>query len=219
MTPKTYHIFNNISPLIKHSRLFYNFFNLRQVRTEKERKVFTDIWYDIWIEEGYAKPGESILQKKKRYEKVSKDLLIKFLNIPIGTIRIIYNNDKIGLPIINNFETKQDLSNNRIVELSLFSIRKRYRLSHLLNLISMKKIYKLLKREGISGFLAALDHRLFIFLKEKLKIPLHKIGKEKVYEGSLTYPVYLNFKEGEEFLSQKNHALYNFFTSESRYRD
>jgi hypothetical protein len=48
-------------------------------------------------------------------------------------------------------------------------------------------------------------------LKEKLQIPLQKIGKEKVYEGSLTYPVYLNLKEGEEFLKERAHRVYQYF--------
>ena len=213
MTDKINLTFDNIPPLLKYLQFFYRFFILKEVKTEKERKVFTNIWYNIWIEEGYAKPGELILKKKQKYEKISRDFLIKFLNIPIGTIRIIYNNNKIGLPITNNFKIQENFNDKKLVELSLFSVRKDYRLSHLSNLISMKKIYKLIKKENIPGFLAALDRRLFLFLKEKLKIPLHKVGQEKFYEGSLTFPIYLDFKEGEEFLRQKDYKLYRFFTT------
>jgi hypothetical protein len=204
-------ISNTLTSRLKFASFFYNFFNLKLVNTEKERKIFTNIWYNIWLKEGYATSGEPILEKKKAYEKVSQDFLIKFLFISIGTIRIIRPNQEMGFPVINNFEIQKDFVNEKTVELSLFAIRKCFRFSHISTLISIKKIYKLLKMEGITGFLAALDHRLFHFLKEKLQIPLQKIGKEKVYEGSLTYPVYLNLKEGEEFLKEKAYQVYQYF--------
>jgi len=202
---------NILTSKLKFASFFYKFFDLKLVGTEKERKIFTNIWYNIWLKEGYATPGASILDKKKAYEKVSQDFLIKLLFIPIGTIRIIRANQEMGFPVINNFEIQKDFINEKTVELSLFAIRKCFRLSHISTLISIKKIYKLLKMEGITGFLAALDHRLYQFLKKRLRIPLQKIGKEKVYEGSLTYPVYLNLKEGEEFLKEKAYQIYQYF--------
>ncbi|MEM5810076.1 MAG: hypothetical protein QW156_04280 [Candidatus Aenigmatarchaeota archaeon] len=203
-------LFNNLAFLVRCARIFYNFFNLERVESKEERQTFTNIWYNIWLKEGYATHEESILEKKKVYEKVSKDFLIKFLFLPIGTIRIIFNED-VEFPIINNFEIQRDFDNEKVVELSLFSIRKFFRFSHVSSLIAIKKIYKLLKKERITGFLAALDRRLYIFLKERLQIPLYKIGKEKIYEGSLTYPVYLNLREAEEFLRANNYQIYKFF--------
>jgi len=211
MTSKKGLIPNNLSFLLKWARLFYNFFILKEVKTKKEREIFTNIWYNIWLQEGYATPEEPIIEKKKKYEKISRDFLIKFLFFPIGTIRIIYNQKEIGLPIVNEFKVQRDIENEKIVEISLFTIKKYCRFWHISSLVSMKKIYKILKKENISGFLAALDQRLYCFLKEKLQIPLQKIGEEKVYEGSLTYPVYLNLKEGEEFLKENAYRIYQYF--------
>lgn len=196
---------------LKFAKFLYKWTTLKKVTTEKERKIFEKLWYKVWIEEGYAQPNEPIIEKKRKYEKFSKDFLIKFLNIPIGTIRIIYQNDEMKFPILDVFEVSKKLDDEKIVELSLYSILRKYRFFHSTNLIAMKRIYQLLKKEKIIGFLAALDHRLFFFLKEKLKFPLIQIGKEKIYEGSLTFPVYFRLKDGERFLRENNYQLYKFF--------
>lgn len=192
---------------------FDRFFFLQKVQTEKERNIFTKIWCLVWLKEGYAVSREMIIREKKKYEPFSKDFLIKFLNIPIGTIRIIYNNSEIKLPTINNFKIQKDFNNQNIVELSLFSILKYYRFFSISSLISIKKIYQLLKKENVSIFITALDWRLFLFLKNKLKIPLYKIGEKKIYEGSLTLPCYLDFKKYDGYSKKETPELYKFFIS------
>jgi len=203
--------FNNFLFLLKLVSFLNKFISLQEVRTKKEKRVFTKIWYNIWLQEGYATSKESIIEKKRRYENFSRDFLIKFLNFSIGTIRIIHNNNEIGLPITNNFKLQKNFKNEKIIELSLFSIIRFFRFFHIISLITMKKIYQLLKKENIPDFLAAIDQKLLLFLKEKVGIPLHQVGQEKIYEGSLTYPIYLNLKEAEEFGKQKNYQLYKFF--------
>lgn len=202
--------FYNFSFLLSCSKTFYNLFGLKKVETEKERELFTNIWYKIWLEEVYA-TDRSIIEKKRFYEKASVDFLIKILFLPIGTVRIIFNSPEFNLPILTNFEIQENFEKEKIVEISLFTIKKRWRFFHLANIIVIKRIYKFFKNNNVSGFLAALDHRLYLFLTKKLRLPFHKIGKEKIYEGSLTYPVYLNLREAEEFMKKNYYQIYNFF--------
>lgn len=187
---------------------------VKKIETQSEKELFTKIWYRIWLEEKYAEANDkSILIKYARYDPFSIDLLIKFLAIfPIGTVRIIKDNKEVGLPVLNDFEIEKIWKTKKIAEITLFTIIKQFRkFRHLVSLTVIKKIYDYVKKEKIEGIVIAGDRRLFFLLTTFFGFPFHQIGQEKLYEGSLTYPAYLDFEEAKSVLRIKNPQLFEFF--------
>jgi len=175
-----------------------NFFPIKVVSNQKDRQAFTKIWHEIWLEEEYAQPGESIIEEYSRYDAFSVDLLIKFLIFPVGTFRFIHNNDEVGLPTLNDFAVKKCWSgDDKIVEATLLTVKKKFRrrFSHILALVLMRELARYCKRNGLKGPIMACDKRLFFLMRQRLCFPIHQIGQEKFYQGSITYPVFINTEE------------------------
>lgn len=186
-----------------------NFFPVRRVHSQRDRKIFIGLWYKTWLEEGYAQPGEPIVAKYAKYDKFSTDLLVKFLGVvPVGTMRIIKNNLEVGLPTLNDFEIKRVWKTDEIVEVTLLTIRKifRRRFLHLPFIVLMKALYRHVKEKKAEGILIAADKRLFRSLTKKIRLPFIQIGQEKYYEGSITVPAYMTMKNFEKVF-QKNNPL------------
>lgn len=187
------------------SKLFW----IKIVRKSKEKEVFTAIWHKIWLEEGYALSEEPIVEKYSKYNFASTDFLAKLLGIiPVGTLRII-RDSSLGLPVLNDFEIRKN-PEGKVAEVTLFTVRKQFRAS-LATLVLMKAMYRYAKKEN-DGIVIASDRRLFLLLTRILGFPFRQIGPEKMYEGSMTYPAYLNFDEAEEVAKKKAPWLYMFFT-------
>lgn len=181
---------------------------IKEVTTPEEKDSFQKIWRGVWLSEGYT--GE---EKYAKYEKYSVDLLlILFDNTPIGTVRLIKNNEELGLPTLNDFEIEES-GEKKLMEITLLTILSEYRKT-LAFLTFLKGIYMRLKKEGIEEIVCAIDERLFLLLTKKLSF--HQIKKEKMYEGSITIPAYLNLSEAEEFVKKSDFSLYKFFTTKSR---
>lgn len=195
--------------------VFSRFFRIKIITNKKERAHFTRIWRKIWLEEGYAKPGEPIVEKYAKYDKFSRDLLLKFFGIiPVGTLRIIRSNNDVGLPIVNDFEIEKPWGEKEVIEATLLTVVPQFRgFFHLASLTLMKAIYQYGKREKIEGVVIAADVRLFSLLTRRLGLPFYQIGQEKMYEGSITYPAYLSLEEAERVVKTKKPKLYRFFTS------
>jgi hypothetical protein len=61
------------------------------------------------------------------------------------------------------------------------------------------------------GIVMAADRRLFHLLARLF--PFRQIGEERLYEGSITVPAYLDLEEAERVLAKKDPRLFRFFTS------
>jgi len=186
-------------------------FRVREVKTEKEIKDFRKIWRKVWLKEGYADNLERIEKHYSRFTPYSTDLLLKFLGIlPIGTLRLIWENKEVQLPMIQGFET-QTVWKGTVVEFTLMTLKKRWRgLFHLPSIMLWRKGYRLARKEKREGILMAADRRIFKLLSKIF--PFQQIGKEKFYEGSFTYPAFLNLDTAEKVLSKKAPQLFKFFT-------
>src|SRR4051812_1649828 len=78
---------------------------IRQIQTEKEKALFTNSWYSVWRNEGYATYNDKIIEKYARYEAYSIDYgLFKENTKIIGTLRIINHSNDTNLPVLNDFE-------------------------------------------------------------------------------------------------------------------
>lgn len=189
------------------------FFPVKKVRSKKDRETFTQMWYAVWLKQNYAQREEPIVEKYSKYNEFSLDLLLKFLGIlPIGTFRFIHNNKDVGLPTLNDFEVKKCwLDDTKIIETTLLTVKKRYRSSpfHLPSLVLMRELARYCKKKRLEGSIMACDKRLFFLMRRKLGFPIHQIGKERFYEGSITYPAYINTAEFHRIMRIKN----PFFTS------
>jgi hypothetical protein len=193
-------------------RLSARLFPVKVVRTEKEKKIFTKLWHSIWLEEGYAQPNEPIIEKYEKYDKFSTDFLVKFLGVfPVGTLRIIHNNNEVGLPVLNDFETKRCWQSDNIVEATLLTVSKKFRsrVKHIPSLVLMRELVRYGKNHNLEGAVMAVDQRLFFAMKRKLCFPLYQIGPEKFYEGSITYPAFIRTEEFYRVMGEVN----PFFTS------
>lgn len=188
-------------------------FKFINVEEEGSRNDFRRIWRTVWIEEGYAS-SDNINEIEDRYcifDKHSTDILFKYGDKPIGTLRIIWDNDENGLPVLNDFEINQNFP-VKLVEFTLLSLKKEWRgMSHIPSLLIWKEGYQRVKNNGYMGILMAADWRLFLLLKKFF--PFRQVGKGRLYEGSKTIPAFLNLYEAEENLLKNNPTLYKFFTS------
>lgn len=190
-------------------------FTVSTVKNSRQRKTFTNIWYKIWLEEKYAAATDSIIEKYSVYNPFSIDLLVKFMGIfSVGTVRIIKSNNEVSLPVLNDFEVKQVWNGKELIEITLFTIKRRFRGSGSLPaLMLMRAVYRYARKERLEGMVIAADERLFYLLKRSFGLPFRQIGKEKFYEGSLTYPAYLDIKEAEVLVKKRDQTLYRFFIS------
>jgi len=162
------------------------------------------------MEQGYA-DSQNIEERKehyRRYNSGSVDFLVKDGSVTLGTMRIIRNIN--GLPVLDDFEiTSRPWGKKEIVEVTLFTVSKEFRGAMALPL--MREMYSYVHFvERAAGTVAAADRRLKVLLKRFFLV--ESIGKEKMYEGSLTYPLYIDFERGAESLQQNNPELLKYFT-------
>jgi hypothetical protein len=187
-------------------------FPVKEVKREKDKKIFHQIWTSVWQEEGYAHEGEPLPEIEAHYQlfdPYSTDILIWYLGIiPIGTARIIWPNNEVGLPVLNDFEVAP-CWNGLVAEITLLTLKREWRGIIIPTLLLFRKVYKLTKEKGLDGIVMAADIRLFRFLRKMF--PIKKIGKEKFYEGSITVPCCLIFSEAERIVESSNPKLYYFF--------
>ncbi|GEM_PF-1779652 len=195
-------------------RLFSILFPVKEVRTERERKAFTNAWYSVWLEEEYTDSDEPIVEKYAKYDDFSTDLLVKFMGIiPAGTMRIIKDNEK-GLPTINDFDIKEGpWKESRVSEVTLLTVSKRFRKRTFKGLtfaVLMKVLYKHIRKNNLRGIVIAADKRLFYSLTKRIKLPFSKIGEGKFYEGSITIPAYMDMQNFDEIFAQNNPLIFDF---------
>ena len=113
--------------------------------------------------------------------------------------------------MLNDFDTDEHWNNNEIAEITLLTVKEKFRgYSRIAFLLILRRLYRFLKREGINEIVMAADKRLF-FLLRRIHFPIRQIGKEKMYEGSITYPAYLDFRNAEEVMKRDNPLIYRFF--------
>jgi len=193
--------------------LFFAGFLLRvkEVRSRKDKESFHRLWAEVWLEVGYAYGGEPLPEVEEYYaqfDPFSTDLLLLFLWFPIGTMRLIWENEEVGLPVFRDFEVVKDWD-KPVVELELLTLKPEWRgLAHLPSFILWREGYRRAKEAGCD-IVAALDRRFFHLLKRLF--PVHQIGKERFFQGSITHPVFLDLAEARRVLAKKNPLLLRFF--------
>jgi len=192
--------------LVQILRLLAKFFPVRKVETQKDKEIFTKMWSTIWIEEGYYDYlGQPIIEEFSKYDRFSIDLIVKFLGIfPAGTFRFIRNNDEVGLPVLNDFEVKRIWSGDNIVEATLLTVPKKFRRLRLPFLILMRELARYGRNNNLEGAVMMVDRRLFFLMRRKFKFPIHQIGSEKFYQGSITFPAYINNGEFHRVMRKFN---------------
>jgi hypothetical protein len=187
-------------------------FRIREVTTNEQKMVFRDLWTKVWLEESYAHQDQTLSQIEKHYtifDHYATDLLLYFLAWPIGTMRLIWDNQKVGMPVLNDFEITSIIQ-HPVVELTLLALKPKWRgLSHLPSLVLWREGYRRATTHGMAEMVMAADWRLFHLLRRIF--PFRQIGPEKFYEGSNTIPAALNLEVAYQTLAQKNPQLLRFF--------
>ena len=199
--------------------LLLRLFKVTRVRSEQERRMFHDIWTKIWVDEEYAGVAEPLHKIEFHYtlfDRHSVDLLLWFLGVPIGTLRII-KRSSLGLPTTNDLEIEErwqkELEERQgVVEFTLLTLKSEWRgLKHAPSFILMREAYRLV-RGRVEGIVVAADKRLF-GLFQKIKMPFVQIGPTQFYEGSDVIPAFLPIPEAEEKFRAANTELAEFFLS------
>jgi len=190
-------------------------FRVKEVKSQKDRRIFHRLWTTVWVEVGYAHKGEPLPGVEAYYSQFnsfSTDLLLCFLWLPIGTMRLIWENKEVGLPVFRDFEVTRSWD-GLVVEFELLTLRPEWRgLAHLPSFVLWRAGYRRAKKEGCN-IVAALDWRFFHLLRRLF--PVRQIGQEKFFQGSMTYPVFLDVEETLKTLAKKNPLLLCFFDSEA----
>lgn len=207
-------MFKKLSRRLPASLLVF-LFRVKEVKTKREKKRFRDLWTSIWLHESYAHKDEPLPKIEAHYalfDHSSTDLLIQFLGIfPIGTMRLIWENQGVELPTLHDFDVSKDWEGS-VVELTLLTLKKEWRGLHLIPpLLLWREGYQRAKRSRMTGIVMAADRRLFRLLSRML--PFRQIGEAKFYEGSETIPAFLDLEEAKATLAEKNPQLLKFFTS------
>lgn len=181
------------------------------------RFLFEKMWKAIWLEEGYANHDDitEIANRYANFRKTSIDIIMTILGIvPIGTIRLIIKRPGVPLPVEQHFDIVQLWQDNeKVVEVTLFTVRKRFRnvFGGLATLAMMRYVYRKSRNLKAKAIVIAADKRLYFFLTRFLKLPFHQIGQPKMFEGSITYPAVMFLKEAEEIVPLKNSYIAQLF--------
>jgi len=185
---------------------------------EDQKKVFRSLWTAVWEDEGYAHEGEPLEEIEGHYavfDSVSLDLLLYFLWIPIGTMRLVWETERKGLPVLNDFNIVEQ-HKGPLVEFTLLTLRREWRgIKHLPTLVLWREGYRLAKSRECDIAMAA-DKRLWHLMTRLF--PFRQVGEEKFYEGSLTFPAVLSLREAQEALAEKNPELLRWFDPEAAQR-
>ena len=191
--------------------IYSGFFHCKIVTSQKEQRLFRDIWTSVWREEHYTESNtlSTIKTHYQSFDHVSTDILLYFLWVPIGTIRIIWGNKNLRLPVFADFETFQQWEEAQSVEWTLFTIKKQWRTRNTdLSLMLMGHGYKLAKKAGLKFIVAAVDRRLYCFMRNKLKHSFSKMGQAKYYEGSMTTPCILDIITFENIIKKTSLKIF-----------
>lgn len=190
------------------------FFPIQIVKNgSRNQKLFTQLWYQVWLQEGYAENGDKIIKKYAQYDPFAVDFIVKFLGIfPAATMRIIRNNKEMGIPVLNDFVLDKDKKiEGKVIEVTLFTVHPRFRGNYNLPLyILMRTLYQYCCQEKVDSILIGADKRLYFLLTRFVHFPFQQIGQSQIYEGSLTIPACMNTMELEKVLPRKNPSLYKF---------
>lgn len=188
-----------------------------RVREPLTRFIFERIWRRVWIEEGYADKN-NIDETAKHYASFradSRDVVMTIAGfIPIGTIRLIIKRPGLQLPVEQDFViTKCWNENDRLVEVTLLTIRRCFRRiwGGFLAVVMMRYSYRQSRRIGAKAMVVAADKRLYILLVRIIRLPFHKIGEPKLYEGSTTVPAVMFLQEAEETMPGRNPFINELF--------
>lgn len=196
-------------------RLANLFFWVREVKSKKDRKVFHKIWTTVWLEVGYAHEGEPLPEIEDYYrafEPFSTDLILYFLWTPIGTMRLIWENEEVEIPIFRDFRVEKSWDDT-VVEFELLTLERKWRgLSHLPSFILWREGYRRAKEKNYN-IVAAVDWRFFRLLR--YFFPVRQVGKEKFFQGSVTHPILLDLAEARKTLAENNPQLLRFFDPEA----
>jgi len=188
-------------------RLLAGLFPVVQVTSAKDRRAFTRLWHQVWMEEGnYSHPDEPVIEEFAAYDPYAVDVLVKFLGlIPAGTFRFIHYSPGLRLPALKDFEVQRVWESDRIVEATLFTVPKSFRrFLHLPALVLMRELCRYCRRNGSEGAIMMVDQRMFFALRDRLLSPIRQIGPERFYKGSITYPAYLNIEEVFRVMPSRN---------------
>ncbi len=178
-------------------------FNVLLVNTDVDKKRFTKAWLATWIEEGYSKSTDDIIGKYSTFDPYSIDyLLVKNKDVVVGTMRIINQNNAVGLPVLNDFILNHRFNEkDKLCEATLLTVKSSERkVDHSTSLLLLIELWKYVRKNDITGIVIAADIRLWYFLKQKLGLCFTEIGERKMYEGSMTIPGHLSVKEQKDSL-------------------
>ncbi len=180
------------------------FFAVRVGRTGVRRWLFERMWKKVWLEEGYATP-ENISQILARHEKKRKeaiDLIITFLALPVGTVRLIphYQSEKIVLEEFFTIE-KCWQENDKVVEVTLLTSNKKFRkmIGGLVFIAILRIIYQYTKKLGGTIIIGAIDSRVYRLLRI-MGLPFKMLGKPVEFEGSKVVPSLMSIPEAERIV-------------------
>jgi hypothetical protein len=191
-------------------------FRVREVITDKQKKIFRDLWTEAWLSEGYAHLDD-LPEVEKHYavfDRYSTDLLVCFLIWPIGTMRLIWDNQEIGMPFLNDFEHTAPFR-RPVVEFTLVCLKPGWRnLNSLPSLVAWREGYRQAVARGMAEIGLSADRRLFHLIRRIF--PFRKVGPEKFYEGSITIPNSLDLDIAYRVLARKNPQLFQFFVSNEK---
>ena len=188
-------------------------FWMAQVKNERQKRWFDKLWQGAWLKEGYAQPEniQTIAEHYREFDSHSVDLLLYFLFIPIGTIRLILNSQNVSVPVLRDFQVKGDWDPEQVLEITLLSVLPKFQgRSHIASLFLMRGFYRYAKKHNLRWAVIAADRRLYVMLKRIFIV--EKLGEGLVYEGSLTIPACIDLDAQEAQLPTRNPKLYQFFT-------
>jgi hypothetical protein len=197
--------------------LLYLFIPIRVGNRGVCRALFESIWKRVWLEKEYA-TKDNIREIVANYElsrRASRDVIMTFCFIPIGTIRLT-ERGRTRLCVETDFTieapwTERDL----VVEVTLLTVLRRFRsmFGGLPLLVLTRYSYRMSRKLGASFMVMAADKRLFVLLTKILKLPFVQIGKERIFQGwkEKTVPAAMNMCEASIVAPQRNPVLARLF--------
>lgn len=186
----------------KWAKILISLFFPVRVKGKITRYIFERLWQKVWLQEGYA-TRENIAQISARHEKKRKeaiDLIITFLGIPVGTVRLIPHFPPLQTIVLEEFFTieRSWQEDERVVEVTLLTSNKKFRklFRGLVFVAILRAIYRYSKKIGATIIVGAIDSRVYRLLK-MLGLPIKKVGEMKFFEGSHVLPILLSIPEAE----------------------
>jgi hypothetical protein len=192
--------------------LLFPLFRVREVGGEKDQGVFRRIWTQVWREQGYANEEEPLSEIEPHYDLLapfSTDLLLFFLWIPIGTLRLVWSGEGVELPALTDFEITRGWE-RPLVEFTLLAVLEEWRF-RIPSFLLYREGYHRAKGSGFDIVMAA-DRRVFRILRSLF--PFEEIGEGRHYEGSMTFPAALDLEKARAAVRAKSLLMLLFFDPE-----